>query len=54
MWADFSDFEIAELCFQYGLQESLVLTFTDRFKLVNRAEVETLLTAAEFEMAFGE
>jgi hypothetical protein len=54
MWKDFSDFEIAEIAFNYNLGDTLVLTFTDRFKLSNRTEVEQMLTLAEYDMAFGE
>jgi len=54
MWNDFSDFELAELCFTYGIQDDLELVFDSRFRLVNRSEIEELLTAIELEMAFGE
>lgn len=53
-WSDFNDFEIAELAFNYDLGDTLVLTFSDRFKLVNRSEVEQMLSLAEYDMAFGE
>jgi hypothetical protein len=53
-WSGFSDFEIAELAFNYGLGDTLILTFSDRFKLTNRSEVEEMLTLAEYDMAFGE
>ena len=52
MWEEFSDFELAELAGQYGLEDSLV--FAGDLSLANREEVEGLLTAVEFEMAFGE
>jgi hypothetical protein len=54
MWKDFSDFEIAELAFQYGLGDNLELAFNERFQLVNRAQVEEMLTAVEMNTAFGE
>jgi hypothetical protein len=53
-WSGFSDFEIAELAFNYDLGDTLILTFSDRFKLTNRSEVEKMLTLAEYDMAFGE
>ena len=53
-WSDFSDFEIAELAFNYGLGDTLILTFDNRFKLTNRTEVEQMMTLAEHDMAFGE
>lgn len=52
MWNDFSDFELSELAGTYGLEDSLV--FNDRLQLVNRNEIETLLTQYEHELAFGE
>jgi hypothetical protein len=52
MWNDFSDWELAELAGNYGLEDSLV--FAGDLSLANRAEIETLLTEVELEMAFGE
>jgi hypothetical protein len=54
MWKGFSDFEIAELAFQYGLGDNLELRFNERFMLMNRAEIEEMLTAVEMSAAFGE
>jgi hypothetical protein len=54
MWKGFSDFEIAELAFQYGLGDNLELRFNERFMLMNREEIEELLTAVEMSAAFGE
>ena len=54
MWKEFSDFEIAELAFQYGFGDTLELAFNERFQLVNRAQVEEMLTAVEMSAAFGE
>lgn len=50
MWNDFTDFELADLAGQYGLEDSLV--FTDRLELANRSEIETLVTEAEYSLAF--
>ena len=50
MWDDFSDYELAELASAYGLEDSLV--FANDLSLANRPEVEKLLTAAEYEIAF--
>ena len=50
MWNDFSDYELAHLAGQYGLEDSLV--FNGELNLANRAEVETLLTEAEYSLAF--
>jgi hypothetical protein len=54
MWNEFSDFELAELAFNYGLGDNLSLTFSDRLQLVNRAEIEQLLTEVEHEIAYGD
>jgi len=50
MWNGFSDYELAHLASQYGLETSLV--FADNLNLANRAEVECLLTEAEYSIAF--
>lgn len=50
MWNDFTDYELADLAGQYGLEDSLV--FTDRLELANRSEIETLVTEAEYSLAF--
>lgn len=52
MWSEYSDFELAQLAGNYGLEDSLI--FSDRLTLVNREEIESLLTAVEYDMAFGE
>lgn len=52
MWKDFTDFELAELAGQYGLEDSLV--FAGDLSLANRDEIENLLTEVELDMAFGE
>jgi hypothetical protein len=52
MWKDFTDFELAELAGQYGLEDSLV--FAGDLSLANRNEIEALLTEVELDMAFGE
>jgi hypothetical protein len=50
MWNDFSDFELAELAEQYGIEDELV--FSGDLTLANRAEIESRLTAIEFDHAF--
>lgn len=50
MWDDFTDFELANLAGQYGLEDSIF--FTDKLQLANRKEVETLLAQAEHDFAF--
>ena len=54
MWEDFSDYELACLCAEYGMAELCVFSEMLPVKLANRAEVETNLTQFELEMAFGE
>jgi hypothetical protein len=50
MWNDFNDFELAQLAGEYGFEDSLM--FTQNMTLANRTEIETLLTAYEFDNAF--
>ena len=51
MWNDFTDFQLAELAGNYGLQDYLV--FTDRLTLANREEVETVIEEYEYNIAFS-
>jgi hypothetical protein len=53
-WSDFDDFELACLCADYGYEDELEFVQILPIKLSNRAEIETLLTQHELEMAFGE
>jgi hypothetical protein len=53
-WSDFDDFELACLCADYGYEDALEIVEILPVKLANRAQIETLLTQHEFEMAFGE
>ena len=50
MWNDFSDYELAHLAGSYGLEDSLL--FANDLSLANRAEIETLLTEAEYRVAY--
>jgi hypothetical protein len=52
MWDDFTDFQLVELCYNYGIEMECQFNF--RMELVNRAHVEQTLTEFELEMAFGE
>ena len=52
MWDGFTDFELCELAFTYGIQEQLDINFSERFRLINRSEIERLLTIVEMENAF--
>jgi hypothetical protein len=42
------------LCHDYGIEEECVFAGILPVKLANRAKIEALLTAFEFELAFGE
>jgi len=50
MWDDFSDFELAQLAGQYGIEDSLI--FAGDLSLLNRNEIESLLTQIEYDDAF--
>jgi uncharacterized protein YlaN (UPF0358 family) len=49
MWSDFNDYELAKLCYTYGIEEELV--FADNLTLANREQVEKLLTDFELDIA---
>jgi uncharacterized protein YlaN (UPF0358 family) len=49
MWADFNDYELAKLCYMYGIEEELV--FNDNLTLANRDQVEKMLTDFEMDIA---
>jgi hypothetical protein len=49
MWVDFNDYELAKLCYTYGIEEELV--WADNLTLANRDEVEKLLTDFELDIA---
>jgi hypothetical protein len=51
-WSGFD--ELACLCADYGYEDALEIVEILPVKLGNRAQIETLLTQHEFEMAFGE
>jgi len=52
MWEDFIDFDLAELAGKYGIEDELV--FAGDLSLANRSEIESRLTAIEYDMAFQE
>lgn len=51
MWNDFSDFELATLASNYGLEDSIV--FANDLSLANREEIEHLLSEVEFSLYFN-
>lgn len=49
MWVDFNDYELAKLCYTYGIEEEL--NWADNLTLANREQVEKLLTDFELDIA---
>jgi hypothetical protein len=55
MWDDFTDFELAELAFLYGLQDEVhASTWNFNLTLRNRPELERILTKYEYDAAFSQ
>lgn len=54
MWNDFDDFELAQLCFDYGIQDECQFSDIIPVTLSNRKFIEELLTEIELDMAFSE
>jgi uncharacterized protein YlaN (UPF0358 family) len=52
MWSDFNDYQLAKLCYAYGMEQELV--FADNLTLANRTYIEKLLTDFEMELAASE
>ena len=52
MWSDFNDYQLAKLCYSYGMEQELV--FADNLTLANRTYIEKLLTDFEMELAASE
>jgi len=52
MWSEFNDYELAKLCYTYGMEEELV--FADDLTLANREFIEILLTDFELDLAEAE
>lgn len=52
MWADFNDYQLAQLCYSYGMEKEL--EWADDLTLSNREFIETLLTDFEMELAASE
>ena len=49
MWSDFNDYQLAKLCYTYGIEEELV--WADDLTLANRGFIETILTDFELDLA---
>lgn len=52
MWADFNDYQLAQLCYNYGMEKELV--WSDHLVLANRDFIETLLTDFEMDLVASE
>lgn len=53
MWSEFNDFELANLAFDYGLQDEVEFDLlADKFRLVDRKSLEKSLTDYEMAQAF--
>jgi hypothetical protein len=49
MWDEFTDNELYNLCFNYGIESECVMLGN---RLINREEVEAVLTAFEYDLAY--
>lgn len=52
MWADFNDYQLAQLCYNYGMEKEL--EWSDHLVLANREMIEILLTDFEMQLAASE
>jgi hypothetical protein len=50
MWAEFTDNELYNLCFGYGIESECIMLGS---RLINREEVERVLTDFEHDLAFS-
>jgi hypothetical protein len=50
MWDSFTDNDLYNLCFSYGIEAECVMLGS---RLINREEVEAVLTAFEYDLAFN-
>lgn len=53
MWADFSDFELTQLCFDYGIEDECKFSEILPVTLSNRTHIEHCLTECEMDVAFA-
>ena len=51
-WADFTDSELVDTCFDYGIEEECEIDFANK-SLKNRTHVETVLTLFEFDLTYA-
>jgi hypothetical protein len=54
MWTDFSDFDLTQLCFDYGIEEECKFSEILPVTLSNRSHIEQLLTELEMDLAYAE
>jgi hypothetical protein len=50
MWDEFTDNDLYNLCFGYGIESECVMLGS---RLINREEVEAVLTKFEHDLAFS-
>jgi hypothetical protein len=54
MWTGFDDFELAQLCFEYGIEDECKFSSILPVTLSNRPHIEQYLTEIEMDNAFSE
>lgn len=52
MWTDFTDSELVDICYDYGIEQECLIDF-GRKRLLNREQVEIVLTNFEHDLAFA-
>lgn len=51
-WADFTDSELVDICFDYGIEQECEIDFANK-SLKNRVHVEWVLTDFEYDIAYA-
>lgn len=49
MWDEFTDVELYNLCFEYGIESECIMLGQ---RLINRPEVEAIVTQYEYDLAY--
>jgi hypothetical protein len=49
MWDEFTDNDLYNLCFEYGIEAECIMLGS---RLINRKEVEQVLTNFEYDLAY--
>lgn len=53
MWTDFDDFELTQLCFEYGIHNACSFSEIIPVTLSNRPHIEQLLTEVEMDLVYA-